>query len=96
MTFMEVKGHQRSNVVTYVLRLPYLVIRTTDARNLGQRSTEVKLVNYALWLANLIRRIADKLKMLMTFMGVKGYHRSNIEQTLWLPKLVKTKQLMQV
>ena len=31
MTLMEVKGHQRSNVVNYVLWLPYLVKRSTDA-----------------------------------------------------------------
>ena len=31
MTFMEVKGHQRSNGVNYVIWLPYLVKRITDA-----------------------------------------------------------------
>ena len=31
MTFMEVKGHQRSNMVTYVPWLPYLVKRIADA-----------------------------------------------------------------
>ena len=31
VTFMEVKGHQRSNGVNYVLWLPYLVKRTTNA-----------------------------------------------------------------
>ena len=31
VTFMEVKGHQGSNVVFYVLWLPYLVNRPTDA-----------------------------------------------------------------
>ena len=31
MTLMEVKGHQRSNGVNYVLWLPYLVKRSTDA-----------------------------------------------------------------
>ena len=31
VTVMEVKGHQRSNVVNYVLWLPYLVKRTADA-----------------------------------------------------------------
>ena len=31
MTFMEVKGHQRSNVVNYTLWLPYLVKRIADA-----------------------------------------------------------------
>ena len=31
MTFTAVKGHQRSNVVKYVLWLPYLVKRVADA-----------------------------------------------------------------
>ena len=31
MTLMEVKGHQRSNGVNYVIWLPYLVKRITDA-----------------------------------------------------------------
>ena len=31
MTFMEVKGHQWSNVVNCVIWLPYLVKRTADA-----------------------------------------------------------------
>ena len=31
MTFMEVKGHQRSIGVNYALWLPYLVKRITDA-----------------------------------------------------------------
>ena len=48
MTFMEVKGHQRSNVVNYVLWIPYLVKRIGDASlndddlHGGQRSSEVK------------------------------------------------------
>ena len=31
MTFIKVKGQQRSNVVNYVLWLPYLVTRTAEA-----------------------------------------------------------------
>ena len=31
VTLMEVKGHQRSNEVNYVLWLPYLVKRSPDA-----------------------------------------------------------------
>ena len=49
VTFMEVKGHQRSNVVNYVLWLPYLVKKKTlmqakndDDLHGGQRSSEVK------------------------------------------------------
>ena len=30
MAFTKIKGHQRSNVVNYVLWLPYLVKRTAD------------------------------------------------------------------
>ena len=52
MTFMEVKGHQRSNVVNYVLWLPHLVKRTTLMQSKndgdlhgGQRSSEVKRGN---------------------------------------------------
>ena len=50
MTLMEVKGHQRSNGVNYVLWLPYLVKRRADADENdddlygGQRSSEVKWV----------------------------------------------------
>ena len=32
MTFIKVKGQQRSNVVNYVLWLPYLVTQTAEAR----------------------------------------------------------------
>ena len=48
MTLMEVKGHQRSNGVNYVLWLPYLVkkalMQTENEDDLdgGQRSSEVK------------------------------------------------------
>ena len=63
MTFMEFKGHQRSNVVNYVLWLPTwseesLMQVYDDADDLrgGQRSSEVKCENYVLWLPNLVRR----------------------------------------
>ena len=50
MTFMKVKGHQRSNAV-----------------------------NFALWLPDLVKRIAQcKFKMMMTFMEVKGQMGLNI------------------
>ena len=47
MTFMEVKGHQRSNVVNYVLWLPNLeetLVQVYDDDDLheGQRSSEVE------------------------------------------------------
>ena len=31
MTFIKVKGQQRSNVANYVLWLPYLITRTAEA-----------------------------------------------------------------
>ena len=66
-TFMEVKGHQRPNVVKYVLRLPYLVKRVADQCKLRMMMTfmEVKgqqrsnIVNYATWLSNLFWSTAD-------------------------------------
>ena len=48
MTLMEVKGHQRSNGVNYVLWLPYLIkealmqAENDDDLDGGQRSSEVK------------------------------------------------------
>ena len=48
MSSIEVKGHQRSNVVNYMPWLPYLVKRIADAvkndddLHGGQRSSEVK------------------------------------------------------
>ena len=64
VTFMEVKGHQKSNVVNYVLRLPYLVKRTADASkewwwpSWRPRSTEVKYSKQ--WsLATKLRRTTD-------------------------------------
>ena len=49
MTFMEVKGHQRSNMVTYVPWLPYIwskellmQVKNDDDLHGGQRSSEVK------------------------------------------------------
>ena len=58
MTFMEVKGHQRTNVV-----------------------------NFALWLPNLVRR---SLMTKMTCIEVKGQQRSNVViYVIWLPHLVR-------
>ena len=48
VTFMEVRGHQRSNGINYVLWLPYLVkkalmqAKNDDNLDGGQRSLEVK------------------------------------------------------
>ena len=66
MTFIEVKGHQRSNVVNYVLWQPNLVRRIPDVSFIMMMTfMEVKghqrsnVVNYVLWLPNLVRRIPD-------------------------------------
>ena len=93
VTLMEVKGHQRSNGVNYVLWLPYLVKRSPDASWEwwwpweGQRSSEVK------WgkLCAMATIFGQKkpwctLRMMMTLMEVKGHQRSNgVNYVLWLP-----------
>ena len=63
MTFIEVKGHQRSNVVNYTLWLPNLIRRilmevyNDDDTHGGQRSSEVK---------------CDKLCAMVTKLGQKN------------------------
>ena len=65
MTFMEVKGHQRSNAETmcygYQTWSEESLMQVYDDDDLhgGQRSSEVKCGNYVLWLPNLVRRIPD-------------------------------------
>ena len=82
MTFMEVKGHQRSNVVNYELWLPNLVRRIPDESIMMLTSIEVKghqrsnVVIYAL-LLNGVTRIHDA-SLTMTFMKVKGHQMSNV------------------
>ena len=66
VTLMEVKGHQRSNGVNYVLWLPYLFKRSADASwewwwpwwrsKVTRRSNGV---NYVIWLPYLVKRIGD-------------------------------------
>ena len=98
MTFMEVKGHQRSNVVNYVLWLPNLVRRIPDASLWWW---------WPSWRSKVIRgqmrkpcAMATKLSqkkpwckfmmMMMTFMKVKGHQRLNVVNVaLWLPNLVR-------
>ena len=65
MTFMEVKGQQRSNIENNALRLPSLVIRTADA-SLGwqwpswrSKVDRSNIIKNALWLPNMVRRITD-------------------------------------
>ena len=81
MTLMEVKGHQRSNGVKYVLWLPYLVKRSADAswewwwpwwrsKVRGQMG-QTMCYGYHIW-------SKFKLRMTMTFMEVKGHQRSNM------------------
>ena len=133
MTLMEVKGHQRSNGVNYVLWLPYLVKRSPDASwewwrswwrskvirgqmgytmcygyhiwskealmqakndgdlDGGQRSSEVKWGKRCAMAAIFCQKNRwCKLRMMMTFMEVKGHQGSNmVTYVPWLPYLVK-------
>ena len=64
MTFMEVKGHQRSNVINYVLWLPNLVRIIPDASLWWWPANRSEVIRgqmwyYVLWLPNLVRRIPD-------------------------------------
>ena len=96
MTFMEVKGHQRSNVVNYVLWLPNLVRRIPDAslwwwwpswRSKVIRGQMQKLCAMATKLGQ--KNPWCEFIMMMTFMEVKGHQRSNVVNfALWLPNLV--------
>ena len=97
MTFMEVKGHQRSNGINYDLWLPNLVTRIPDASyndddlHRGQRSSEVKCDK----LCSMATKLGQKnpwckFMMMMTFMEVKGHQRSKVvNYVLWLPNLVR-------
>ena len=99
MTFMEVKGHQRSNVVIYVLWLPNLVRRFPDAslwwwwpswRSKVIRGQMQKLCAMATKLSQKKPWCKFMMMMMMTFMKVKGHQRSNVVNfALWLPNLVK-------
>ena len=59
MIFMEVKGHQRSNGVNYVIWLPYLSkelvmqAKNDDDLHGGQRSSEVKYGNIVCHIATI-------------------------------------------
>ena len=132
MTFMKVKGHQRSNGVNYVLWLPYFVKRSADASwgrwplwrskviwgqmgetscygyhilskevliqtendddlRGGQMSSEVKCDKlYVMATIFGQKNRWFKLRMMRTFMEVKGHQRSNmVTYVPWLPYLVK-------
>ena len=97
VTFMEVKGHQRSNVVIYVLWLPNLVRRFPDASlwwwRPSWRSKVIRgqMQKHCAMATKLIRKFWCKfMMMMMTFMKVKGHQRSNVVNfALWLPNFVK-------
>ena len=94
---MEVKGHQRSNVVNYVLWLPNLVRRISEAslwwwwpswRSKVIRGQMRKLCAMATKLSH--KKPWCKFVMMMTFMKVKGHQRLNVVNVaLWLPNLVR-------
>ena len=97
MTLMEVKGHQRSSGVNYVLWLPYLVNRSPNAswewwwpwwRSKVIRGQMGKLSAMATIFGQ--KKHWCKLRMMMTLMEVKGHQRSNgVNYVIWLPYLVK-------
>ena len=97
VTFMEVKGHQRSNRVNYVRWLPYWskepLMQAENDVDLygGQRSSEVqcgKLCAMATIFGQ--KNCWCKLRLMITFTEVKGHQRSNgVKYVLWLPYLVK-------
>ena len=97
MTFMEVKGHQRSNVVNYVLRLPtwseesLMQVYDDDDLHGGQRSSEVQMRKLCAMATKLSQKKPwCKFMMMMTFMKVKGHQRLNVVNVaLWLPNLVR-------
>ena len=85
MTLMEVKGHQRSNGVNYVLWLPYwskealMQAENDDDLDGGQRSSEVKCGKLCA-MATIFgqKKLWCNLRMMMIFMEVKGHQRSNV------------------
>ena len=94
MTLMEVKGHQRSNGVNYVLWPPYLVKRSPDASWewwWPWWRSEVKWGKLCA-MATIFgqKKRWCRLRMMLTLMKVKGHQRSNgVNYVPWLPYLVK-------
>ena len=95
---MEVEGHQRSNVVNYMLWLPNLVRRIPDTSLWwwwpSWRSKVIK--GQIQKLCAMATKLSQKkpwckfMMMMMTFMKVKGHQRSNVVNVaLWLPNLVR-------
>ena len=133
MTLMEVKGHQRTNGVNYVLWLSYLVKRSADAswewwwpwwrsKVIRGQMGQTLCYGYHIWSKEALMQAENdddlyggqrssevecgklcdmttifgqknwwcKLRMMMTFMEVKGHQRSNmVTYVPWLPYLVK-------
>ena len=91
MTFMEVKGHQRSNVINYVLWLPNFVRRIPDASSKwwpSLRSSEVKGSKLCAMATKLGQKNPwYKIMMMMTFMEVKGHQRSTVVNCTMVTKL---------
>ena len=103
MTFMEVKGHQRSNGVNYVLGLPYLVNRSPDASWEWWwpwwRSKVIKGVTWGKLCAMATifgqKKPWCKLRVMMTLIEVKGHQRSNgVNYVLWLPYGIWSKEVL--
>ena len=98
VTLIEVKGHQRSNGVNFVLWLQYLFSKEAlmqaendDDLDGGQRSSEVKWGKLCA-MATIFgqKKPWCKLRMMTTLMEVKGHQRSNgLNYVLWLPYLVE-------
>ena len=97
VTFMEVKGHQRSNGVNYmcygyhIWSKEALMQAENDDLDGGQRSSEVKWGKLCA-MATIFgqKKPWCKLRMMMTLIEVKGHQRSNeVNYVLWLPVLIK-------
>ena len=90
---MEVRGHQRSNGVNYVL---FYHIWSKEGLMQAKNDDDMEVKghqrsNYVLWLPYLVQKKCwCKLRMMMTLMEVKGHQRSNgVNYVLWLPYFVK-------
>ena len=95
MTFMEVKGHQRSNAETmcygYQTWSEETLVQVYDDDDLheGQRSSEVECGKRCTLVTKLRKNSWCKFMMVMTFMKVRGHQMSNVVNfALWLPNLV--------
>ena len=97
MTFMEVKGHHRSNAETMCYGIQtwseesLMWVYNDDDLHGGQRSSEVKCGKLCAMATKLGQKNPwCKFMMMMTFMKVKGHQRLNVVNiALWLPNLVR-------